>query len=373
MDTAIGLLGLAFVFWGQRGLAGGEELLDEKEFKVSLWNYSTDVRGGFGYKDNLLLSHANAQGSAFWMSSAEVMIFRLPTQGWQFNLFADATDVRYFNSTDVNDEQVALAVAQLSKDFGSGWKSTMGLNYMFQNQVYDFSATYTDEASVGLILGHSLTPRWALRKTIGSLWVEGELNGTRQWLDEPLDNYWQFGPRVSVGLKWERGTELAFSYQYGRLDYDNREQVDDLGATIPDTSLALNIHAAELAFTHVWDEQGHWRTITALGFGASLDNGSGFYDYEEYRLSQQLRYRRDKWEITARAKVGRYNYSNQTVSATDTDLRRKTALAVTLRLERTLAKHLKAYAAYNWDNSISNLEFDDYQANVVTGGLVLVF
>jgi hypothetical protein len=348
-------------------------LLEDKEFTVSLWNYSAEVRGAFGYKDNLLLSHSDPQGSSFWMSTAEVMLFRLPTQGWQFNFFAEASDVRYFNSASVHDEQVALAIAQLSKEFSSGWKSTVGLNYMYQNQVCDFSTTYTDQGSVGQILGHSVTPRWNLRKNIGPLWMECELSGTRQWLDEPLDTYWQFGPRASVGYKWERGTEMVFSYQYARLDYDNREQVNSAGATIPNTLLALNIYLTELSLTHLWDAQGRWRTITSLGYGASIDNGSGFYDYTEYRLSQQLRYHQDKWEITARARLGWYDYTTQTVSATDTDLRHKTAVNLMVRLERMLAKHLKAHVAYTWDCSISNLNFDDYQANVVMGGLALVF
>jgi len=369
----ISLCGLAVLLASGRGAAADKVLPNPDDFKIPLWNYSTSLRGGFGYKDNVLLSHTNAQGSSFWMSGAEVMVFRLPSHGWQFNFFADANDARYFNSPAVNNEQVALAVAQLSKDFGNGWKTTLGLNYLFQNQVFDNSADYTNQTSVGQIVGHTLTPRWALRKTLGAFWVEGELSGTRQWLASPLDSYWQFGPRLATGYGWGHGSELALSYQYSRLDYDSREQVNAAGGAITNTSLALNTHLVELSLTQVLDEKRYWRTITCLGYETSLDNGSGFYNYDNYHLAQSVRFRDDQWEITAQTRVNYYEYSTQTVSPTDTTFRNKTMINLLLRVERKLTKHLLAHASYSWDRSISNLEFDDYAAGTVMGGLALTF
>jgi hypothetical protein len=367
------LLGLALLLVSQRGVAAATDLWSDDAFTIPLWNYSTELRGGIGYKDNVLLSHTNAQGSAFWMSGAELLVFRLPTHGWQFNFIADAGDVRYFDSPAVDNEQVVLAVAQLSKDFGRHWKSTLGLNYLYQNQVFDNSANYTNQTSVGQILGHTLTPRWGLRKGIGAWWLEGEVTATRQWLEEPLDSYWQFGPRVSAGYEWRPGSDLALSFQSSRLDYDSREQVDRQGGAITNSALALDTHLVELSLTHLWDEQQHWQTITTLGYEKSLDNGSGYFDYDNYRLSQRVRYRDPGWEIALRARLNHYAYSTQTVSALDTDLRHKSMLALSLHVERKLTKHLKAHASYTWERSLSNLEFDDYQTNVVIGGLALAF
>jgi hypothetical protein len=372
--VTVSLLGLIVFVASARGAALGEARLNEEDLKISLWNCSASLRGGFGYKDNVLLSHTNAQGRTFWMSGAELMLFRLPTHGWQFTFFADAMDARYFDAPSVDNEQMALAVAQLSKDFGGGWKSTLGLNYLFQNQVYDNSASYyTNQTSIGLILGHTLKPRWALRKNLGAFWLEGEFSGTRQWLDAPLDNYWQLGPRAVVGYGWGRGSELALSYQFTRLDYDHRPQVSAAGMVVTNSSLALDTHVVELALTHVWDEKKRWQTMTAAGFEASLDNGSGFYNYDHYRLSQRVRYRDENWEITAQARLSPYAYSTQTVSATDPALRCKTMIGVTLRAERKLSSHVIAHASYGWERSISNLDFDDYQASTVSGGLGLTF
>lgn len=368
-----GLLGPAVLLVSDCGAAAGADLLPAKEFKIPLWNFSTSLRGGFGYNDNVLLNHTNAQGSGFWMSGAEVMVFRLPTHGWQFTFFADISDSRFFDSPNVDNEQVALAASQLTKDFGNDWKSTVGLNYVFQNQVFDFSDAYTNQASVGQIVGHTLKPRWSARRTFGKFWVEGELNGARQWLAAPLDSYWQFGPRAAVGYAWQRGSELALAYQYARLDYDHRQQVDQAGAAIANTAMALNSHSLELSLAHVWDQKRHWQTTTAIGFDTSLDNGAGFFDYENYHLSQRIRYRDEKWEVTALAGLSHYAFLTQTVSTTDPTLRHKTMINVSLRMERKLNKHLLAHASYNWERSISNLDFDDYQANTVMGGLALTF
>ena len=369
----ISLIGLAAVLASGNGLAESDPVMTEEDFKIPLWDYSGAVRGGFGYKDNILLSSTNAQGSAFWMSSGEVMVFRLPTRGWQFTVFADASDTRYFNAPDVDNEQVALAVSQLSKDFGRGWKSTLGLNYMFQNQVFDNSANYTNENSVGLILGHTLTPRWSARKTWGPLWVEGELSGTRQWLEAPLDSYWQFGPRAVIGYRWGRGSELAFSYRYARLNYDDRTQVDSAGAPLPNTRLALNTQIAELSLAQVWDQKRRWETSASAGLASSLDDGSGFYDYTSCRVSGKARYHDEKWEVAAQAGSTWYDYATQTVSTTDTALRRKTMLTLSVRAERKLTGHLMVHASYNWDRSLSNLDFDDYGASTVLGGLTFTF
>lgn len=355
------------------GLAAAADESLEDLPDIPLWDYSGELRGGLGYKDNVLLSNADRLGSGFWMSGAEAMLFRLPTGDWRFHLFADIADSRYFDAPEVGSEQVALAATQVSKELGSGWKTIWGLNYLYQNQVFDNSANYANQLSVGKIVGHTLVPRWALRKKLGPFWVEGELSGTRQWLEEPLDDYWQYGPRAVVGYGFGHGSELTLSCQPSRLDYDNREQVDREGVPIANSSLSLDGHAVELCLTHPFDEQRRWQTVTVIAYEKSRDNGSGFYDYDYYRFSQQLRYRDKKWEISARVRVGFYDYPVQPVSATDSERREKTMLSVTLRAERNLTKHLKAHASYGWDRSISNLEFDDYYANTVVGGLAFVF
>jgi hypothetical protein len=347
---------------------------DDDEFKIPMWNTAFEVRGGLGYKDNVTLSpEDSAEASGFWFSRAEVMLFRLPSQGWQFNFFATADDVRYFDAESVDNEQVAMAVAQLNKDFGQGWKATLSLNYLYQNQVFDMSATYTNGGSIGLVQGHMLSPRLSGRKSLGPGWVELEISGTRQILAEPLDSYWQTGPRLVAGRNYGRGSEISLAYNWVFLGYDHREQSDLAGVPLTNTVLALQTHAVELAWTHVFDEKRHWQTITRLGCESTHDNGSGYYDYLVYRAHEQVRYRTSSWEVAAQAGAGFYDYAHQTVSATDLSPRQRLLITFSLRAEKKLTKHLKVHASYSLDRSISDMDFDDYLANSVLGGFGIEF
>jgi hypothetical protein len=137
--------------------------------------------------------------------------------------------------------------------------------------------------------------------------------------------------------------------------------------------LALATQVAELAFTQTWDEKRRWQTVTAASFEAARDNGSGFFDYDQYRFSQRVRYRDEAWEITAQARFSSFAYSTQTVGPADPALRCKTLISVSLRAERKLTKHLIVHAGYGWERSLSNLDFDDYQASTATAGLGLTF
>jgi hypothetical protein len=326
-----------------------------------------------GYKDNVTLSSTDPQGSAFWLSGIEAIAFRLPSGGWQFNALLDATDVRYFDSPSVDSEQQVVAVAEVTRDLGRDWKSALGMNYLYQNQVFDLSTTYTNSTAIGQIVGHTLTPRWKVRKEWRPFWAEAEFIGTRQILESPLDSYWQLGPRLAVGRSLGPRSEISLAYQCSWLDYDSREQLDAAGQSITNTSLALQTHLVEIAWTQSWDNKRRWQTTTRAGFEANHDNGSGFFDYRHYRLAQELRYRTDKWEAKARARVSYYDYLTQPVSADDPSKRHRTLVALSLLAERKLARHLKIFAGCTWERSLSNVSFDDYQASVVTGGFAATF
>lgn len=343
------------------------------DLDIPLWHKEVQLRGGLGYKDNIMLSSVAPESSPFWSSHLEALLFRLPTGRWGFHAFVDATDIRYSDAPDIDNEQLIMAAAEVSRNLGKDWNSTLGLSYLFQNGVYDFSTTYTNAAAIGQIVGHTLTPRWSVRKELAPFWVETELNATRQLLESPLDDYWQSGPRAAVGRALGARGEISLSYQWSWLAYDNREQVNAQGFAVTNTSLAFQSHLIEGTWTQSWGEQERWRTSTRAGAELNEDNGSGYYDYTCYRFLQELRYRDGKWEARVRFRLSQYEYPNQAVSATDGSNRERTRIAITVSAERALSKHFRLFANYSWENSDSNLSFNNYQANVVVGGLAAIF
>ncbi|MFM8338071.1 MAG: hypothetical protein ACKODK_21150, partial [Opitutaceae bacterium] len=54
------------------------------------WSTFAAVESGFGYKDNLLLSAAGEERSAFTRGTAEVLLMRAPTGSMEYSAFAQA-------------------------------------------------------------------------------------------------------------------------------------------------------------------------------------------------------------------------------------------------------------------------------------------
>jgi hypothetical protein len=344
------------------------------DFKIPFWYKDFTLRSGFGYKDNVLLSSVNPEGSAFWTAGADVLVYRLPTQSWEFSAFCSFDNVGYFNkSTGVQDEQTAAAMGQVRKVLGNGWKTGIGASYLFQHQVFDVSATQTTQYTNTEVLGHNLTGRSFVRKDFKPYWVEAELSLTRQWLAEPLDGFLQAGPRVTLGRTYGHDSDLSLSYQWFYVAFDSRGQVTTTGIAEPDTLLRFQVQTVELTWRHVWDGKRRWQTLTKLGLDVNQDNGSGYFDYRQYRFAQQVKYKAGTWELSAQARAGYFDFLSQPLSTTDLEVRKKTLLTASLRADKRLGKGWRIFASYAYDRSLSNLNSDQYLANTISAGLELRF
>lgn len=345
-----------------------------QDFKIPLWEKSFNLRAGFGYKDNVLLSGTQPQGSGFWAAGGDVMLFRLPTRGWWFHLLVSADNTGYFErSTGVDNEQVVVGAVQVAKDLGRQWRTGIGVNYLFQNQVFDVTATETNRAEIGEVVGHNLTGRWFVRKKVQRWWAEAEVNLTRQLYEAPLDDFWQTGPHLAVGRDYGHGSDVTLSYRWDHLLFDTRETVDAQGYADPGTDLRFQAHTIDLIWRHVWDKNRRWQTTAKAGLETNEDNGSGYFDFWLYRAALQAKFLTRSWELSAQARLGWYDYPVQPVSPTDPELREKTLLSAGIRGQTALSKRWKVYAQYSRDQSLSNLAFDDYSANTVSAGVDVRF
>src|SRR5438477_23751 len=227
-----------------------------------LWDKSFEVRAGVGYKDNVLLRHPDPKGSPFVTSGLDASVVRLPLDGLRFYFLLSADDNRYWHEAGVDKEEVVIAVSELQKDFGNNWKAGMVFEYAYQNQVLDVSSL---EAGFGTakVQGHRLMPRPFLRRDFGSrYWLQLEFVSHRQIWREPLDSYWQIGPKITLGHDFGKQSQATLSYMYGKLLYDTREQDSAAGDPIPATSLKLLLQRAELEWRQYWGQAEHWRTTS---------------------------------------------------------------------------------------------------------------
>lgn len=163
--------------------------------KVNPWDLSVDVRGGVGYNDNVLLGPNHPERSAFWQTGLDLFLFRLPTDGREFSLMVFGEDIRYFSAQNTSQEQLYFGRAQIRRRESGKGSAHLAVEYLYQNQILDASTTEFDLTIVPA-RGHTVTlePGWSWSLGKGGE-LEVELPASRQWYEQPLDSYWEAGPR----------------------------------------------------------------------------------------------------------------------------------------------------------------------------------
>src|ERR1044071_931279 len=346
---------------------------DLADFPIRLpkWINEFTLRTGGGYRDNVGLSAHSPQESPFILTGAEATRPRLPEHNTRFNVFLSADDLRFLSGGTVDKEQTAFAQAMVARDWGSGWQASLAVEYVYQNQVLDVSTTEPGLTPLP-VQGHGIILRDEIRHNFGSnYWVSLELLAKRQFFRQPLDDYWEYGPRIILGRSYGHKSELSVSYEIEERPYDDEELRLADGTPVPGTRRTSLLQAARFTWKHYWDAQNHWRTSTRLAASQNEDNGSGYFDFTRIQAGEQILFRTENWDISAEARATRYNYPVQT--GTDLAKRRVSELLFTFRCERRVARFLKLSAEYEYNRVISNLEPEQYTVNTVKGALNWVF
>ncbi|HAH99778.1 MAG TPA: hypothetical protein DCO70_10595, partial [Verrucomicrobiales bacterium] len=83
-----------------------KELMDE----ISVWDFSTNLRLGGGYKENVTLSAFAEESSPFLSSGLDLMAIRVPLSedGFEVTVYGALDDRRYLDSDAVDYEQSGL-------------------------------------------------------------------------------------------------------------------------------------------------------------------------------------------------------------------------------------------------------------------------
>lgn len=367
------------VCWNWRtlaALAGGfvcaatarEEEVPDLLPPLPLWEHVASLSPRVGYKDNVSLAHTAPEESLFVGAGLELVLLRPLGEAAQFEFVGAAEDRRYLSAESVEKEQTVLALAQAKRIWEPSWQGTWGLEYLYQDQILDVSITETNLAAVR-VRGHTIAARPALRHDLGPAWAEAQGNVQRQFFQAPLDDFWEAAYRFVWGLPYGNKSEFTISYEFGRRWYDEDQLRTELGVPIPGTRRELRLQELRLTLRHQWDSAQRWRTTTRLSGRLNEDSGSGYFDYARGQILQQIRYRGGKWELHAEARLGRYEYALQTVSAIDPSLRKRDELMLGFRCERKLTKSLKLFGDYSYERTLSSRTIEEYEVNTVSGGL----
>jgi hypothetical protein len=337
-----------------------------------LWHPSVAVTTGAGYKDNVLLSALNRETSPFIKSGLEFFLLGLPEEGPEFYLTLTGDDVRYLSSDSIEKEQLGFGHANVSKVFGNDWKASLGVEGIYLDQVLDVSTIETNLVSIP-VKGEQLKATPGVTRYFGQHGaVELTFPVSRQWYSSPIDDIWEYGPSASFIRPYGHESEWRVSFAYSRRDYDDREQTEEDGTPIPGTTIAFDQYFVDLAWRHHFDAERRWRATTKFSYKLNQDNGSGYFDYVRFQLSEQVRYRTASWEISAEAKAGYYDYVIQRVDG-DGPVRQRAELRFIARVERQFTNWLRGFSEYEFEQTLANQDIEEYTVNVVTAGLMWEF
>lgn len=337
--------------------------------KVRVWDASVTLTTGLGFKDNVLYNYRAPVSSGFARNGADFTLFRLPINGWQFYAYAYGEDLRYFSADPVKKEQMAMVLAQAKKEWPNHWQMAFTGQYLFLDQIMDLDSEFGIHLRLP-VLAHSYSPKVSLRHDFGRTnWWEVETVFNRQDFLSPLDDYWDGGVRFTLGRYYGRKSEVSLGYEFNHREFETRQITDTDGIPLPGPGLTYAQHRLALNWRHYFDARRRWRASTRLAFEQNNDNGSGYFDYWKYLLSEQLRYQHPNWELAGQVRLTRYDYPVQKASTLTLDLYDRVAVSASLRGEVKVAKGVKWFAEYQFEQNLSSQFFSEYRVNTVCTGI----
>lgn len=331
-----------------------------------LWEVEGKLSGGAGYRDNVMMSAFQPEDGAFLLGSFDLTLFRLGDR-FQFSLILTADHLEFLFDEDLPNDTFASAFSHLKFLIREDLSAGLSLRTFYLDQVVDVSSLEQptepamDVRSYGIGLAPSIRKEWAKR-----FFAEGSFSALRHEVSAPLDDYWEYGPKVAAG--WTPSNrEFALSLEYLTRDYDQAMARSAEGTSLEGTSLEFRIVRPEISYRHTWGE-GKWQSQSRAGFEFNRDNETGYFAYDRLRLFQRLTYRAHGWKIEGA--LG-YSLADYKVQRTDPagERRRRHGWAGDLTARRDLTGQLKIFARYERDEVRSNDRDTQYTVNTWATGL----
>jgi hypothetical protein len=325
-----------------------------------------------GYNDNVSLSSANPEDSAFLGVAADAFLWREWDTGSQLEAFVLGEHRQFLDSEQVNKEQLFYGMVRFGHDWETTWHADGGLEYFYQDQVVDVSATETN-IQPSRIKGHTFTGRTRFKRAVAGGWLQLEFAGTRQLFEALVDDYWEFSP----GLEWSwparKDFELSLGYQFMADWYDEDSALTAEGEEIAGTQRQAARHELFMTARQYFGPDRRWRVTLRLSGRINEDTTGDYYDYVRPQLSLRVRYRWADWEVEGGLRLNHYDYGVQTVAVDNPELRQRSELYGDVRVQRRLSRRLYLVAEYNYEQTYSNRSFEEYTVNTVSGGITFEF
>jgi hypothetical protein len=317
-----------------------------------------------------VLSPFNPRPSPFFINGLELMVLRMPLDGWQIEGSIVGDDIRYWRNVGTNSEDSLISSLRVQRELPEGFRAGLEFRGIFEKQVLDIS-TLVSAPATALVEGYGLTLQPSARKDFPlGFWLQLEAPVTHWYLQAPLDAYWEYGLIVTAGHDFGKYGDVTLSYGASHQSHSEWVALDPYGRPLPQR-LEISQQRAELVWHQYWDAQRRWRSSTRLVFAYDEDNGGGYFDYYQYQAIEDLRWQTDGWQIKGSAQLVNEIYPIQGVGILNGEILARTLADLSLEVERRLYKGLKGYGKMEYQQAQSNyaLNAGDYIARTVTFGL----
>jgi hypothetical protein len=335
------------------------------------WDLGATLTTGVGYRDNVMLSAVNPRGGTFLLGGFELSFLRLPIGGTQFSLFLEGEHLQFVTGDDLPSDTFVSAYSQLSFPLANSCTFGVGLTAFYLDQMIDLATADLPLEPIRM-QGYGITPNTFLRKEwANQVFVTTSLSASRQLFEEPLHEYWEYGPKIALGVS-PSNREFTLSLEYLNRSYDDRRALSAEGAQLPGTQLAFGILRPEIEARVAWGKDHRWQSRSRLGLEFNRDNQTDYFAYDRIRVSQQWGFHHHGWDLQARFRYSFYDYKVQTIPNSSATRKRHSG-GLGLEARRRLWSQLDLSVRYDLEKVVSNESETDYDVTTVTVGFGWIF
>jgi hypothetical protein len=120
----------------------------------------------------------------------------------------------------------------------------------------------------------------------------------------------------------------------------------------------------EFRFDIAWDEAARWQTTTRASLLDYRDNGSGYFNFREQRVAQELEWDAEPWLVSIAGSASRIDYEAQKVGlGIDPPARLRDEYGGRFQVARKLNSRWTIYGGYTWERCRSNDPLASYTVN----------
>jgi hypothetical protein len=376
--AAISLFGVAA--FGQTSAAPSNDplaglppdIVAEVMASLPAWDTSVRLQEAIGMKHNVVLSHTAPADSGFARGGFDVLIIhKVAGARTDSHLAIAAEGTRYFSSQTVDgekfDHEARVAVDGEWRYVGDAHTFSAAAGAYHFDTIFDNSNTDLKRGIARLRETRlTVSPKWRWEPR-AAWWLEAAPGGAAEIFPDRGNDAQVAEAAVRIGWKPGARLEVSVGGVERRRKYARLEQRSVIGRTLVGTQLRTRDREGHLRLDVGLDAAGVWKATTRAGGSRHADNGSGYFDYRERHVTQELAWRSGAWFAEVRGAARRYDYLVQDLARLFPGFNPPKLLGETfageLRVERKLDARWTLFGEFRWERNRSNNPISAYRTN----------